>query len=215
MRLRSSKKMNLESSPHPKQNPPKRNNEPTSSSDMPISVDTPHFLHQPKLQKNLANLKPMVHNEVQKAREMEPNAPRRMFVYEEINSDEDELMRIRNKKDIQAGMLGLFIHSQFFPSRVLEGPEVNSYSAFMLEYENMILVNKKEKPSGVSAKLWELDKFVNNEGQQQFSELKNDPIRVPGLKNQLMAELEIFTQEPLGKKCFHGKFIMIQFFPRS
>ncbi|KAK4347312.1 hypothetical protein RND71_033651 [Anisodus tanguticus] len=41
MRLRSGKKMNLESSPYPKQNPPRRNNELPLSSGMPTSVDTP------------------------------------------------------------------------------------------------------------------------------------------------------------------------------
>lgn len=62
---------------------------------------------------------------------------------------------------------------------------VNSCNAYLLEYENMILDNEKERHNGVGANQWELDTFVDNKGQHQFSKLKSDQIRGLVVKNAI------------------------------
>ncbi|MCD9559697.1 hypothetical protein HAX54_017859 [Datura stramonium] len=49
----------------------------------------------------------------------------------------------------------------------------------------MILYNEKEKHNRVGAKQLELDEFVNNKGQHQFSKLKSDQTWGPGVKNAI------------------------------
>ncbi|PHT40450.1 Isocitrate dehydrogenase [NADP] [Capsicum baccatum] len=76
---------------------------------------------------------------------------------EEVNSNEDKLVKTRNKKDIEAGAVGLFMHFQLSP-RTLR------------KLEDMVSANEKKKHNGVSANQWELGKF----------HCKNIPRLVPG-----------------------------------
>ncbi|PHU00313.1 Isocitrate dehydrogenase [NADP], partial [Capsicum chinense] len=62
---------------------------------------------------------------------------------EKVNSNEDKLVKTRNKKDMEAGAVGLFMHFQLSP-RTLRKPE------------DMVSANEKEKHNGVSANQWEL-----------------------------------------------------------
>ncbi|PHT31423.1 Isocitrate dehydrogenase [NADP] [Capsicum baccatum] len=62
---------------------------------------------------------------------------------EEVNSNEDKLVKTRNKKDMEAGAVGLFMHFQLSP-RTLRKPV------------DMVSANEKEKHNGVSANPWEL-----------------------------------------------------------
>ncbi|KAF3673266.1 hypothetical protein FXO37_07088 [Capsicum annuum] len=92
---------------------------------------------------------------------------------EEVNSNEDKLVKTRNKKDMEAGAVGLFMHFQLYP-RTLRKPE------------DMVSANEKEKHNGVSANQWELGKFFDNKDQQQFFDLKYGCIRFRGLKNTII-----------------------------
>ncbi|PHT36930.1 Isocitrate dehydrogenase [NADP] [Capsicum baccatum] len=91
---------------------------------------------------------------------------------EEVNSNEDKLVKTRNKKDMEAGAVELFMHFQLYP-RTLRKPE------------DMVSANEKEKHNGVSANQWELGKFFDNKDQQQFFDLKYGCIRFQGLKNTI------------------------------
>ncbi|KAF3627820.1 hypothetical protein FXO38_28576 [Capsicum annuum] len=57
---------------------------------------------------------------------------------EEVNSNEDKLVKTRNKKDMETGAVRLFMHFQLSP-RTLRKPE------------DMVSANEKEKHNGVSA----------------------------------------------------------------
>ncbi|PHU14647.1 hypothetical protein BC332_15852 [Capsicum chinense] len=91
---------------------------------------------------------------------------------EEVNSNEDKLVKTRNKKDMETGAVRLFMHFQLSP-RTLR------------KLEDMVSANEKEKHNGVSANQWELGKFFDNKGQQQFFDLKYGCIRFQGLKNTI------------------------------
>ncbi|PHT75659.1 Isocitrate dehydrogenase [NADP] [Capsicum annuum] len=61
----------------------------------------------------------------------------------EVNSNEDKLVKTRNKKDMEAGAVGLFMHFQLSPRTLTKS-------------EDMVSSNEKEKHNGVSANQWEL-----------------------------------------------------------
>ncbi|KAM3222916.1 hypothetical protein P3L10_022186 [Capsicum annuum] len=91
---------------------------------------------------------------------------------EEVNSNEDKLVKARNKKDMEAGTVELFMHLQL-------------YSRTLRKLEDMVSANEKEKHNGVSANQWELGKFFDNKDQQHFFDLKYGCIRFQGLKNTI------------------------------
>ncbi|KAM3396326.1 hypothetical protein P3S68_005332 [Capsicum galapagoense] len=57
---------------------------------------------------------------------------------EEVNSNEDKLVKTRNKKDMEAGTVELFMHLQL-------------YSRTLRKLEDIVSANEKEKHNGVSA----------------------------------------------------------------
>lgn len=68
-----------------------------------------------------------------------------------------ELVRTRNKINIEAGTAGLFMHSQFSPSRVLEDPKVDFdlfvldvYSKFGREVTAAYMFNQLPAGNGMS-----------------------------------------------------------------
>ncbi|PHU12974.1 Isocitrate dehydrogenase [NADP] [Capsicum chinense] len=71
---------------------------------------------------------------------------------EEVNSNEDKLVKTRNKKDMEAGTVELFMHLQL-------------YSRTLRKLEDIVSDNEKEKHNGVSANQWEL--VIKSLGQKQ------------------------------------------------
>ncbi|PHU00531.1 Isocitrate dehydrogenase [NADP] [Capsicum chinense] len=75
---------------------------------------------------------------------------------EEVNCNEDKLVKTRNKKDMEVGAVKLFMYFQL-SRRTLRKPE------------DMVLANEKEKHNGVGANQWEL--VIKSLGQKhKYSE---------------------------------------------
>ncbi|KAF3625931.1 Isocitrate dehydrogenase [NADP] [Capsicum annuum] len=77
----------------------------------------------------------------------------------EVNSNEDKLVKTRNKKDMEAGAVGLFMHFQLSPRTLTKS-------------EDMVSSNEKEKHNGVSANQWEL-LVINYQFSSSYFTLEN------------------------------------------